>query len=206
MKKMIALAALAGLATSAAATSIVKPPDIGPWWHPIDGDNGTYVYASDFVLTGTDTKVDRMGTWLSLIWGGTQNIRFEVWGDTGGFGPNPNDVLASTGSIHPAVGVNLDYHEAPAAFSANLVPGSRYWFIATVVSEGGGGGYQTGGHTQNSVYNDNGTFWYSNDPAGMFFDGQNLTPQMAFAVHMVPAPGALALMGLGGLVAARRRR
>lgn len=205
--KMIALAALAGLATSAAAsTSIVKPPDIGPWWRPLNGGTGSFVYASDFVLSGTDTQVDRLGMWLLSLWGTTQKIRFEIWGDTGGFGPDPNNVLAGTGSIKPIVGGNLDYHEAPASFSANLVPGNRYWFAATVVGEGGGAAYQTGGHTQNSVYNDNGTFWYSNDPTGMFFGGRNLTPQIAFAVHLVPAPGALALVGLGGLVAARRRR
>lgn len=206
MKKMIALAALAGLATSAAANHIVKPPDLGPYWHPIDGGTGTYVYASDFVLGGSDTKVDTLGMWLLSQTGGTQSIRFEIWGDTGGAGPDPSNVLAGTGSINPAVGGNLDYHEAPASFSANLVPGNRYWFAATVVGEGGGAAYQTGGHTQNSVYNDNGTFWFSNDPTGMNFDGKNQTPQIAFAVHMVPAPGALALMGLGGLVAARRRR
>lgn len=131
MKKMIALAALAGLATSAAANHIVKPPDLGPFWHPIDGGTGTYVYASDFVLGGSDTKVDTLGMWLLSQTGTTQSIRFEIWGDTGGNGPDPSSVLAGTGSINPAVGGTLDYHEAPASFSANLVPGNRYWFAAT---------------------------------------------------------------------------
>ena len=82
-----------------------------------------------------------------------------------------------------------------------------YWFAATVVGESGPGFYQVGGHTQNSQYNDNGTFWYSNDPSGQSFDGQNLTPEMAFHVGTaVPAPASLALAGLGGLVATRRRR
>jgi hypothetical protein len=42
------------------------------------------------------------------------------------------------------------------------------------------GSYQAGGHTQNSVYNDDGTFWYSNDPAGVKLCPSKLTPEMTF--------------------------
>jgi hypothetical protein len=58
------------------------------------------------------------------------------------------------------------------------------------------------------VYNDNGTFWFSNDPTGVFFDGQNATPEMAFHVGLkvIPEPAAFGLVGLVGLAMLLRRR
>jgi hypothetical protein len=75
-----------------------------------------------------------------------------------------------------------------------LIPGNLYWFAATVVGESGTGAYQVGGHTQNSQYPDNCTFWYSNDPAGVAFDGQNLVPEMAFSVGLDDVPVPVELM------------
>lgn len=183
---------------------IIKPPDVGPWWHPLDGDTGSYVYASDFIAQGPDLTVAALGMWLDLRWGTEQTIRFEIWGH-GAPGPDPFNVLTSTGSVLPAVTPNLDYFEYSAG-PVDLVAGDRYWFVATVVGESGGAGFGTGGHTQNSVYQDNGTFWFSNDPNGINFDGQNLTPQIAFAVTLIPAPGTVAMLGLAGLAVTRRRR
>ena len=74
-----------------------------------------------------------------------------------------------------------------------------------------------GGHTQNSVYPDNGTFWYSNDPPGIVFDGQNQTPEMAFEVTLeqfaavnIPISGPwgiallIAMVALAGALLIRR--
>lgn len=44
----------------------------------------------------------------------------------------------------------------------------------------------------------------TNNPA--YGSGSTLTRNQAFSLEAVPTPGALALMGLGGLAAARRRR
>jgi hypothetical protein len=63
-----------------------------------------------------------------------------------------------------------------------------------VVGEAGTGQYQVGGHTQNSQHQDNCTFWYSNDPNGVFFDGQNLTPEMAFTLTIDDVPVPVELM------------
>jgi hypothetical protein len=46
-----------------------------------------------------------------------------------------------------------------------LLAGSRYWVIGSTVGQTNQGSYGVGAHTQ-SIYSDNGTFWYSNDPNG----------------------------------------
>lgn len=205
MTKKFAILALALGSGSAALADITKPPDLGNYWNPLDPNFGTYVYADSFIANGNVTISD-LGTWLDDLGTGGSTMRFEVWGDTGGFGPDPSNVISTTGSVSPSTGTGLTYNQYPAS-AGNLVNGQKYWFAATVVGEAGNGFWQVGGHTQNSVYNDNGTFWYSNDPSGTFFDGQNLTPEMAFSViTRIPAPGSAVLLGLGGLMAARRRR
>lgn len=202
MTKQLAILALALGSGSAALADITKPPDIGLWWHPV-GANGSYVYADSFIAD-EDCTISDLGTWLDDQGSGGSSVRFEVWGDNGG--PDPFNVISSTGSVSPQVGAGLAYNQYSAS-AGNLVNGTKYWFAITGVGEAGPGGWYTGGHTQNSVYNDNGTFWFSNDPSGISFDGQNLTPEVAFSVICrVPAPGSAALLGLGGLVAARRRR
>ena len=75
-----------------------------------------------------------------------------------------------------------------------LTPGTLYWFAATTVGLPGSGSYAVGGHTQNSQQNDNCTFWYSNDPNGVNFDGQNLTPEMAFSLTVDDVPVPVELM------------
>lgn len=203
--KSIALLLVAGVAAGVASADIVKPPDLGDYWQPLNPNGGTYVYADSFIAD--DTTIECLGTWLNDGGSGGSSVRFEVWGDiAGGGGPDANAVIASTGSlpIFGAPGGVLTYFQAPA--SGTMIPGNMYWFAATVVLESGPGGFNVGGHTQNSVYNDNGTFWFSNDASGIAFDGRGLTPEMAFAVCTIPTPGVLSLLGLGGLAVARRRR
>jgi len=212
--------------TVQAASTVHKPADQGPFWQPINSSSGTYVYADSFI-SPENGSVTNLGTYLlklSLDTG--PSIRFEVWGDNGG--PDANNVIASTGSLTLAVDANLSFFDAPATIeNATLVGGEVYWFVATVVGEAAElASYQTGGHTQNSACVDDGTFWFSNDPAGVNFDGQGLTPEMAFevqingggfsscgevdtvAVPMLDNVGLLLLIllsGIGGMVYLRTR-
>ncbi len=218
-RRAFVLAVVLGLAVAPAMaqTLIEKAPDLGPFWQPLNPNTGSYVYADCFVApAGPDVMPDALGSWLldltaaggsapketsttgeAAPTGGAPTIRFEIWGDAGG--PNAADILATTGSLSPAP-AGLDFISGPVMGApTNLTPGNLYWFIATVVGESGAGSYQTGGHTQNSTYNDNCTFWFSNDPAGINFDGQNFTPEMAFSVNLVPMiPVELTTFGIEG--------
>jgi len=212
-----------------AGSTVSKPADQGPNWAPINNSNGTYVYASSFISPESGSATT-LGTYLRLssgVSGFGPDIRFEVWGDNNG--PDAGNVLASTGSLTLVTDTNLTFFSAPVAIeNQTLVNGVTYWFVATVVGETvATGSYQVGGHTQNSVCVDNGTFWYSNDRAGVSFDGQNLTPEMAFEVQIngggTPVCGQIApptpvptldtagllllilLAGIGGMVFVRTR-
>jgi hypothetical protein len=206
--------ALAGLVAlpAAGATVIDKQPDVGPWWHPLgNSPSDTRIYASDFLAPEDDTTVDALGTWLLAYAGGPtfSVIDFEIWGtDPGTGGPDFDNVIAWTGTMQTDVPNLTLYTMDVIGGSATLTPGDRYWFVANCYDQGDPsyGSYQVGGHTQNSQYQDNGTFWYSNYPDQGYFDGQGLTPQMAFQVYLIPAPGVLALLGLAGLAGQHRRR
>ena len=170
---------------------ISKPPDVGLYWFPI-GNGGTYVYADCFVAPGGgNSMVSSLGTWLSPQ--GTPNsiVRYEIWGDSGG--PNCGAVIAATASFSTnQAGLNL--HTRPVISGGGpLTTGQRYWFVITAVNLGdpNNAPYQTGGHTQNSVYNDNCTFWYSNAPDGCAMDGQSNTPEMAFNALLTPGATAV---------------
>ncbi len=176
-------------ATSAHAARFTKLPDLGPNYHSISA-SGSYVYADSFVAPqGTNVPVS-LGTWLQLYGGTSQSVRFEIWGDSGG--PDHTSVLATTGSVTPgAFGGALSFFSYPvASYPATttpvaLVPGTRYWFVITVVGETvSNGQFQVGGHTQNSVYHDNGVFDASNESSGATFNYVNHTPEMAFQVGL----------------------
>jgi hypothetical protein len=210
MRKLIGLSVLLLAVTTASANTLIsKPPDLGSYWYPVgNADGGTYVYADSFVAPAGDTVVSHLGTWLDAIEynGGPQHsiVAFQVWADNAG--PDFSQVVASTDDMSTeTTGLNL-YTLPVTSGPGVLTPGSTYWFVVTGVGRGAGNydQYQVGGHTQNSVYNDNGTFWYSNDPTGQVFDGQGLTPEMAFEVTLVPEPASLVGLLALGLLARRR--
>ena len=188
----VAIVLLAG--SVHAQTTLTKDPDLGPFWNPLNPVSGTYVYADCFIApAGVDVWPHFLGTWLNQT-PPPPTIRFEIWGDTGGNGPDASNVLATTGSLSPnPTGLELISAQVQNGAQA-LTPGTLYWFAATVVGESGTGSYQVGGHTQNSQQNDNCTFWYSNDPNGVVFDGTNLTPEMAFTLTLDDVPVPVELM------------
>jgi len=208
---LAAFLTLVGVATTSSAQAIFKPPDLGPFWEPLNANGGSYVYADSFIAPAVNGPPSRLGVWLVSQGLPGSTLRLEIWGELGGGGPDPGNVLASTGSIGPFSPAALTLFEAPIATSSGpLTPGTRYFFVATVVGEvAGEGPYQVGGHTQNSVHPDNGTFWASNDPTGVAFSAQNATPEMAYSIRFPPMPapalGSTAMIALVILLVAVAR-
>jgi hypothetical protein len=201
--------------TMPAAVIIDKAPDQGPWWVPLGGNfQPSYVYADSFVFTGAiGTLAENLGVYMLSQDGMGPLFRFELLADDSN-APDPYSVLAVTGYRQ------FDDSELHLVTGGLLVPyaltnGARYWVAASIVGEDPDDiAYQVGGHTQNSIYHDNGTFRFSSDPAGIVFstDATHFLPEMAIYVGNrapsgIPEPATYAcvLAGLGVLALLRRR-
>jgi len=218
IKKFLStFAALALIATSASAAIVTKSPDLGNNWSPLS-NSGTYIYANSFVAP-TSGSVTGLGTWLNSRGSQGSDLVFQIFGSIGGNssnGPDSATVYATSGVLTGLTLNSLTFVDGgPITSLLSLLAGQTYWFAASTVNlEGGGSGYNVGGHTQNSGgIVDGGTFWYSNDPSGVNFDGRGFVPEMAFSVtigdnQQVPEPGSLALLSIAllGAVAAKSRK
>lgn len=212
---LAACLATLGVTTNVSAGVITKSPDLGSFWNPLNSGSGTYIYANSFIAPNSGF-VTNIGSWFNGGGNGS-DVVLQVYASIGSnplFGPDSTNLLATTGVISGISGA-LAYYNAPTlAGGTALVGGQVYWFGANVIGQASSGNLQVGGHTQNTSVVDNGTFWYSNDPTGVSFDGQNLTPEMAFSVTVeeiaaVPEPTSIAVWGigaLGGCLLARRRK
>ena len=209
---LIALA-VAIPAASMADTVISKDPDLGNYWFPLGCSSNGYtdVYADSFIAPSGSNMATAIGIWLNDQGSGGAPVQFELLAtDPNTGGPNGSAILGTTAVNTFATGNNLTLETMNLLAGVNLVAGQKYWVAGSCVGLNGQGYYNVGGHTQNSEgINDNGTFWYSNDPAGLNFDGQNLTPEMAFQIHMTPAapePMSMIALGMGALALIRRKR
>lgn len=208
----IILLVFAAAGVSSASVILDKVPNLGPFWSPLSS-TGSYVYADSFVLAGgSDSLLTKLGVYMELLDVGTpgSEFRFELLADSAG-SPDPTAVLGQTASLQ-ATNTSLALVTASLLGPVRLTLGTRYWIAVSTVGLGGVGSYQVGGHTQNSIYNDNGTFWFSNDPTGLTWDafnGEGRTPEMAIYAEgsPVPEPGTcLALFaGLIALAVLRRK-
>jgi len=208
MRSLLRSAAFLGLAGLCQAGVIIdKIPDLGAYWNPLKAAGGTYVYADSFVAP-TSGDITTLGIYLLDQSGGgdPSQFRIQLWADNGG-SPDGSNVLATTDILTDG-GTSLHLSSAAVLVPVTVTAGVRYWVVGTTVGLSGTDEYKVGGHTQNSIYNDNGTFWYSNDPGGASFDGANLTPEMAIFASgdeaPEPATWTIGALGLGALLLRRR--
>lgn len=124
---------------------------------------------------------------------------------------NPNvgaNVLAS--GFGTQIGGDLSFNLTGVSLGAGT-----YWLTAFVVRDFGTGGQWFWNETADAVSGSEA--WVQNPGGGLGIgtaaipgsqSGVFLSADMAFAIEgdIVPAPGALALLGLGGMIAGRRRR
>lgn len=208
MRKLCILAAgVAALSSFASAWTLDKLPDLGPYWHPLGNSPNTSIYANSFIYNGPSGEtLTTLGVHLRFQQDGNpDSLRYFLLQDAGN-APSAGILSTSTSDVSTNSNSLVLLTAGMSPFA--MTNGVRYW-VAAQGQGTGGGSYQVGASTQNSVQVDNGTFWYSNPNDFNNFDGQGLTPEMAIFVQTqaVPEPATMAILGLGLFaVAARRRR
>lgn len=215
MKSGIFALCVFAICGSASAAALYSQPDNMPGtggFYSVGNGNQFFTQrmADDFTIgAGTVTQL----RW----WGSSQNFQFAdltniigfdvmILGDLGGV-PNAGNVLfhsqpAKAGLTITPTG-NLSIANAiQYQFDLNIAPlnlaGGKYWIsIGGLLSNNFGDTFvwnqSSSGNSANS------SFFYPNS-GWIAFTGADL------AFEIIPAPGALALMGMGGLLAGRRRR
>jgi len=193
MTKTSAAALLAVAGLTAAATASVDP-------------NTYEIRVSNPVSPGTpSTTVEVWADWDSATYFAFAASEFDLLGDSTGafsgpssaFGdPGQQDGTISGGDVTDIVAGQLQF--PPGGFSADRSDPIKIW----------SGTWSTTDFTARSVDLSTLTTAYSNylDVAGSSADVTMTVVEGAGSITVVPAPASLALLGLGGLAAARRRR
>jgi hypothetical protein len=197
-----AVAAVAGLAAAAIGQSIATLP-------PNNGSGGVFLHLTP---SGSPLSVTSFASYFSSAAGTPVSV--EVWTRPGAYAgftaSNAGWTLSETASAISAGGTVLSGNVTltnPISIPAGG-PTSIYFHAITA---GGGIRYQGTGTTSTSTFiNADVTLFSDVSRTGAVpFAGTQFTPRAFSGVinyTIVPAPGAMALLGLGGLLAARRRR
>ncbi len=209
MKRLSLLAAVMGMAAVSSAWMLDKTPNYqdGDGWRPL-GLPYTGIYANSFIFTGATGEVlDELGVHLRDPDGnGGGNIRFYLLQDNAN-APTSNILATSLVDVSTSSTQMILLKANTTGYG--LVNGSRYWVAAQAMTVGDT--YITGGHVQNTIYNDYGTFWASNANDLNVWDYQGVLPEMSIYVKTtgegaVPSPAAFIPFAFGLVAGARRRR
>lgn len=211
ISRLLMVAALAAAPLASHAGTVVKDVD-DPLGTAILGTGFSTIYANSFVAPN-DGVVTEMGVWLRNSLPGA--IRFQVYeslDDDVALGPDSTRVLPSS-PVDTGAHPDLAFVDFDGCITdlGSLVGGHTYWLAATVVGLDSNATYNNAMHIPNTDgIVDNGTFMWSDDPAGLFFKGPFSEPfEMAFSVTVspVPEPAGLAMLAFGlPLVALGARR
>ena len=157
---------------------------------------GLTMGATSLDFASMTAVISNSGTTAATLSGG-------IYGSSGG---NPGALLAAFNSVSVAAGAGAGLVSLTTGGTFTLQAGTSYWFVLD------------GPAVSNSL------LWHSLSPnaaptaaAGITYDGYRFSADgganwgsssifNGVEITAVPAPGALALIGLGGLAAARRRR
>ena len=212
--QLVAVAGVAGLMTLP-ATADTLFDNGGP-----DGTNGYSVgtvnafgarrtVLDDFVVPAGGWTINDFhwhSVWNSLPAGSGVGAELTLWSDAGGAPGAPMQNMNITS--YDEAGTGATFFSRPEAehwvtFDSTALGAGTYWMEWTVV-----------GPENNFVLTadaNNGTneCWVNYDDLGGLMSGTDqfgVAANMAFSITGVPAPGALALLGLAGLAGSRRRR
>ncbi len=165
---------------------------------------GTYNFPGGSVLvdgtiTGGGVGIAGDVDWFAFTVGGTSVMATSVFSLDNGFADSEIWLVAADGTT--ILGYNDDGNPGGGSggmsslLALNLAPGNYYLALS---------GWDDGGAVNSIPDGFNG----SNPPApgAGVGHGENFTYKLLIGFNVVPTPGALALMGVGGLAMARRRR
>jgi hypothetical protein len=153
----------------------------------------------DGTITGGGIGIAGDVDWFSFTVGGTAVMATSVFSLDNGLADSEVWLVAADGTT--ILGYNDDGNPGGGAggmsslLALNLAPGTYYLALS---------GWDDGGSANTIPDGFNG----SNAPApgAGVGHGENFTYKLLVGFNVIPTPGALALMGMGGLMAARRRR
>jgi hypothetical protein len=234
MKNCLVLVAVAGLASAASADVLLGQQGQGYDQGNGAAIGGAGVFGADYDLQlaedftiGTSYNITKVsGDWLTFF-GGTplQGAKVEFFTDNGFGAPNEAPYAsydASQGETSiQGFNDNLGYVGVTMSVdlsAANItLPADTYWVSIQPVALGGDWGFVTTqtGQGGNVFLRDGGTD-HGNGLGGGYgvndwtsfqtYYGTDVSVGFSVEGNVIPAPGAAALLGLGGLIAGRRRR
>lgn len=182
MKNVVCMLAIAGLAGAASADVIDQ----------YQGDGSVYMAAfsqgdlAQSFQTQTATNISGAGILLQSGIGSQDNVTIELWTTL----PNGGGQMLASGSAQGTAGQWVDVFWSPV----NIAQNTTYYLHFTGNQSLGIAGSLNDPYPFGQVY--------ANPGYGSF-------PTFDYAFEtwtVIPAPGALAALGLGGLVTTRRRR
>jgi MYXO-CTERM domain-containing protein len=150
--------------------------------------NSSFEGAQPFVPTAN--QICGASVFIGSYWGTAGEVTLGIYTTNPYTDGGANPVPGAAGTVYNiAAGSWADVSWSPVG----ITPGNTYW----LAPRGNGSGVYN--YTSNP-YPSGGIHWYGTDygPSGYYMVFKTWAP--------IPAPGAAALLGLGGLAAARRRR
>lgn len=203
---MIGMLALAGGAASADTIFDTGTPDGG-----FLGYYGFDLFVDQSVAiaftTGQDYTLDQVGLWMMSNNFASPGAEYTISlrTDAAGGMTIPGDTVIESWDVQTAaVGWNPILETVDSVLNPVLTAGTTYWIVAESDGSAGSNAVWVASNQLDSVYHSIQNVF---NPGGDWISGYTTgAPGMVINGTPVPAPAGAAMLGLGGLLAARRRR
>jgi MYXO-CTERM domain-containing protein len=193
-----------GLALSASAFgTVIDNGQFGANISAVGGAGGSDIYAQSFTAPA-DNLLTEFGMWLAGGQGGAPAVRIDLWADDGANHPDENNILIAGTTWQ---GELADLTRIDTFTSYVLNPGQKYWVVINgLIDQNSPGSYASTWDGGLDTIPGERMDWSNDLGQNWSFGIGDADWGVRIVTTEVPAPGAAALLGLGGLIAGRRRR